>query len=159
VVALDANDMETVAGALINRDFLNPLPLGFTNLIRDPSPFAPLINALDIIDEAWFKMHPEIKRDEQDKVADLWMVGVHPEYRDCGIASNLALHSLEHVARAGFEYAIVECTGAFTQRLFKKVGCSPVFALPYKDLLWKGEAVFRNVPPPHTKWEIYEKKL
>lgn len=156
VVALDG---ERVAGVFINRDFLRPVPAGLQEFTVDPSPMAPLIRALVLIDEAWFERHPEIPRDTPGKVADLWMVGVRRDYAGRGIASRLARYSTERVAEAGFDYAIVECTGAFSQRLIEREGFRTVHALPYKDLLWNGEAVFRNVPPPHTKWVIYEKDL
>lgn len=159
IVALDGRDGETVAGAFINRDFLTPPDERFIEFVEEPSPFGPIAQALEIIDEAWFAKHPEIHRTQTGRVADLWMVGVHPEYRGHGIASKLARLSLERVARAGFEYAIIECTGAFSQHAMEAAGCTAVFELPYADFLWKGEAIFKNVPPPHTKWVIYEKKL
>lgn len=159
IVALDGRDGETVAGAFINRDFLRPTDPGFFEFIAQPSPFGPIAKALDIIDEAWFAKHPEIDREETGRVADLWMLGVHPHYRGHGIASELTRRSLDRVARAGFEYAVIECTGAFSQRVMEAAGCTAVFELPYDDFLWKGEAVFKDVPPPHTKWVIYEKKL
>jgi len=159
VVALDGRDGETVAGAFINRDFLTPPDPRFLEFLDDPSPFGPIARALEIIDEAWFARHPEIPRTQAGRVADLWMVGVHPRYRGLGIAAELARRSLDRVARAGFEYAIVECTGAFSQRAMEAAGCTSVFELPYADFLWKGKPVFGNVPPPHIKWVIYEKKL
>lgn len=159
IMALDGRDGETVAGAFINRDFLRPPNPGFSAFIADPSPFGPIARALESIDEAWFARHPEIDRSETGRVADLWMLGVHPDYRGHGIASVLTRHSLDRVARAGFEYAVIECTGAFSQRVMEAAGCTAVFELPYADFLWKGEAIFKAVPPPHTKWVIYEKKL
>lgn len=159
VVALDGRDKTTVAGAFINRDFLTPPDPRILEFTAEPSPFAPIAGALDIIDEAWFASHPEIDRHETGRVADLWMVGVHPDYRGCNIASLLAVHSLKRTAKAGFEYAIVECTGAFSQHVMQAAGCRPVHEIAYADFRWRGKAVFRNVPAPHTKWVIYEKKL
>ncbi len=159
IVALDGRDGETVAGAFINRDFLRPPDPRFLEFIDGSSPFGPIAKALEIIDEAWFAQHPEIQRTQTGRVVDLWMVGVDPEYRGRGIASKLARLSLDRVAQAGFEYAVIECTGAFSQHAMESAGCTPVFELPYTDFLWNGEAIFRNVPPPHTKWVIYEKKL
>jgi GNAT superfamily N-acetyltransferase len=134
-------------------------PHSLFHFIADPSPFGPIVSALEVIDEAWFAKHPEVDRSETGRVADLWMLGVHPDYRGHGIASELTRLSLERVARAGFEYAVVECTGAFSQRVMEAAGCTAVFELPYADFLWKGEAIFKDVPAPHCKWVIYEKKL
>jgi len=159
IVALDGRDGGTVAGAFINRDFLRPPDPSFAELFTESSPFGPVAKALEIIDEAWFAQHPEIDRTRTGRVVDLWMVGVHPGYRGCGIAAELTRRSLQRVAQAGFEYAVIECTGAYSQRLMAEAGCTPVFELPYADFFWKGEAVFKNVPPPHTKWVICEKKL
>ncbi len=159
VVALDGLDRTTVAGAFINRDFLTPPDPRILEFTAEPSPFAPIAGALDIIDEAWFAAHPEIDRHETGRVADLWMVGVHPDYRGRNIASMLATYSLKRTAKAGFEYAVVECTGAFSQHAMQAAGCRSVHELSYADFRWHGKAIFRNVPAPHTKWVIYEKNL
>lgn len=156
IVALDGR---TVAGAFINRDFLRSPDPRIFKFVDDPSPFGPVAKALEIIDEAWFAKHPEIHRTQTGRVADLWMVGVHPDYRGHGIASRLVRLSLQQVAQAGFEYAVIECTGAYSQRAMEAAGCSSVYELPYADFVWKGETIFKNVPPPHSKWAIYEKKL
>lgn len=159
IVALDGIDGRTVAGAFINRDFLRPPDPRIIEFVSEPSPFAPVVGALDVIDKAWFAVHPEIDRTEVGRVVDLWMVGVHPGYRGRRIASSLSTLSLQHVAKAGFDYAIVECTGAFSQSAMQAAGCTSVYELPYTDFRWHGEAVFRDVPGPHAKWVIYEKKL
>jgi GNAT superfamily N-acetyltransferase len=159
VAAFDEDNGQTVAGAFINRDFLRPLPPGLETFIQDPSPFAPIVETLVTIDEAWFAQHPEIERTEIGRVADLWMLGVSPVYSRRGIASQLTELSLRRVRQAGFEFAIVECTGAYSQRTMERAGCACISELPYTKLIWKGQAVFRNVAEPHSKWAIYEKDL
>jgi ribosomal protein S18 acetylase RimI-like enzyme len=94
IVALDGLDGRTVAGAFINRDFLRPPDPRIIEFVSEPSPFAPVVGALDVIDKAWFAVHPEIDRTEVGRVVDLWMVGVHPGYRSRRIASNLSALSL-----------------------------------------------------------------
>ena len=159
VVALDPSDPTTVVGAFINRDFLQPLPVGFEEFVAEPSPFAPILAALTRIDEAWFESHPEIPQTEVGRVVDLWMVGVSGKYLGRKIASVLTELSMKRVAEAGFEFAVIEATGDYSGRMMKAKGCRAVAELAYKDFLWHGEAVFAQVPPPHTKWVIYEKAL
>ncbi len=159
VVALDGRDGQTVVGAFINRDFLTPTDPRVIDLMQATSPLAPIAQALEIIDDAWFQKHPEIPRNESGRVAELWMVGVHPVFRGHHIAATLSKRALEQVAGAGFEYAVVECTGAFSQHAMEAAGCTAVYALDYGDFLWNGEAIFKDVPAPHSKWVIYEKRL
>lgn len=155
VVAMDG---ERIVGAFINRDFLGPLPEGLMEFIES-SPFAPVIGAILELDDRWFEAHPEIPKDQKGRVVDLWMVGVCPQYRGHQIANHLTELSLEVVAQAGFDMAVVEATGAFSQAAMIKAGCRPVYELAYKDFLWNGKAVFAEVPPPHSKWVIMEKNL
>lgn len=158
-LSLVAMDGDNVAGAFINRDFFNPLPPGLGEYVAEPSNLAPGIAAIDAIDAAWIERRPEIDRTQLGRVVDLWMGGVYPAYRGRQIFNHLTDLSLQVVTEAGFDYAVIEATGAFSQAAMDRAGCQAVYSLPYTEFLWRGEAVFQNVPPPHSKWVIYEKKL
>lgn len=158
-VALDAGDATSVVGAVITRDFLLPPDERCIDFVEQTTAFGPIVEVLDIIDGAWFDKHPELQPNQPGRVADLWMGGVRDDRRGSGIARQLVRMSLEQVTLAGFEYAIAECTGAFSQRLVENAGFTSVSELGYADFFWNGEAVFANVPAPHTKWVIYEKNL
>lgn len=158
-VALDAHNGHTVVGALITRDFLTPPDRQCEAYVARINAFGPIAAAVDLLDRAWFKRHPDITVGQTGRVVDLWMGGVRPGYQNRGIATKLGKMSLAQAARAGFDYAIAECTGAYSQHLVKATGFTAVHELAYADFLWKGEAIFKNVAAPHNKWAIYEKKL
>ncbi len=158
-VAIDKRDGKTVVGALITRDFLMPPDPRCIEFVEATPSFAPIVEVLDRIDAAWFEKHSDFSPGQPGRVADLWMGGVKLAHRNHGIASKLGRLSLDRLTDAGFEYAIAECTGAYSQHLVKSAGFDTVFELPYVDFLWKGEAVFQNVPAPHRHWGIYEKPL
>jgi ribosomal protein S18 acetylase RimI-like enzyme len=159
VVAIDEqNKTRPVIGAFIVRDFLAPLSPEFEAFVPD-SPFAPAAMALQELDEAWLARHPEIPANATGRVADLWMLGVKAGYTRQGVATTLTRHALDLVTQAGFDYAVVECTGAYSQRIMTSLEFEPVHELPYSGFLWQGEPVFQNVSPPHTKWVIYEKQV
>jgi GNAT superfamily N-acetyltransferase len=158
-VALDARDGNTVLGALITTDFLAPPDPQCAAFVAQIDAFGPIEAAIDTLDKAWFEKHSDIAAGQTGRVADLWMGGVRPEYRKGGIITRLAGISIDQATKAGFEYAVAECTGAYSQRLVEAAGFSSVYELPYADFFWKGKAIFNNVPAPHNKWAIYEQKL
>lgn len=158
-VALDARDGKTVVGALITTDFLTPPDPRCEAFVARIDAFGPIEAAVDALDKAWFEKHSDITVGQTGRVADLWMGGVRPEFRKSGIVTQLVRRCVDQATEAGFEYAIAECTGAYSQRLVETAGFTPVYELPYADFLWQGEAIFNNVPAPHNKWAIYEKKL
>lgn len=158
-VALDARNANTVVGVLITRDFLTPPDPQCEAYVAQIDAFGPIEAAVDLLDKAWFERHPDLAAGQTGRVVDLWMGGVRPGYRERGIATGLGRICLERASRAGFEYAIAECTGAYSQHLVEAAGFSSVHELPYADFLWNGEAIFKNVPGPHDKWAIYEKAL
>jgi GNAT superfamily N-acetyltransferase len=158
-VALDAREGKTVVGALITTDFLTPPDPQCEAFVAQIDAFGPIAAAVDALDKAWFEKHSDIAAGQTGRVADLWMGGVRPAYRKCGIITQLVRICIEQATKAGFEYAIAECTGAYSQHLVEAAGFTSVYELPYADFLWEGEAIFKNVPAPHAKWAIYEKRL
>jgi len=159
IVAIDEQSKNRpVVGAFIVRDFLAPLSSECETFIAD-SPFAPIATVLQKLDDAWFAQHIEFQNKPTGCVADLWMLGVHPVYTHQGIATTLSQQALQQVTQAGFDYAVVECTGAYSQRIMTSLNFKSVCELPYSDFLWEGEAIFQDTIPPHSKWVMYEKQL
>jgi GNAT superfamily N-acetyltransferase len=146
-------------GALITTDFLTPADPQCEAFVAQIDAFGPIAAAVDTLDKAWFEKHSDIAAGHTGRVADLWMGGVAPAYRKFGIITQLVRICIDQATKAGFEYAIAECTGAYSQHLVEAAGFTSVYELPYADFLWKGEAIFKNVPAPHAKWAIYEKRL
>ena len=62
--------------------------------------FGPIEAAIDTLDEAWFKKHPDIATGQTGRAADMGMGGVLPEYHKCGIATQLARTSIDQARPA-----------------------------------------------------------
>jgi GNAT superfamily N-acetyltransferase len=92
-------------------------------------------------------------------VIDLLFLAVHPDYTGLGLSKLLTKKALERVRQTSYEYAVMECTGYFSQRTANNCGFTKVLSIPYSDVLVDGQAVFANCPAPHTKWEFYELSL
>ena len=117
---------------------------------------------MNIIDKNWLATHEadlERWKKEPGNVVDLWMIAVAPEARNQGIANHLTRLSLEVAKAKGFELAIIECTGFFSQSAAEKAGFKPMSELYYIDYKVDGEIPLQEVPSPHVKMIIYEKKL
>jgi GNAT superfamily N-acetyltransferase len=53
---------------------------------------------------------------------DVWMLGVHPEYRRRNIAQLLTEISIKHAFVNKFKYVILESTGSYSARCAEKAG-------------------------------------
>eukprot|EP00818_Percolomonas_sp_WS_P005567 CAMPEP_0117447380 /NCGR_PEP_ID=MMETSP0759-20121206/6845_1 /TAXON_ID=63605 /ORGANISM="Percolomonas cosmopolitus, Strain WS" /LENGTH=413 /DNA_ID=CAMNT_0005239713 /DNA_START=383 /DNA_END=1624 /DNA_ORIENTATION=- len=158
VVALDA-DTGCVAGAFMADDFLTPEPDGMYEIIRGTQ-MEPEMHAVHLIDEAFFKAHPQIDRHQPGLVCDLWLLGVDSRYTGKGIAKGLCSALTDVIRKKGYRYGVMECTGHYSQSMARRCGYTGVYALPYNDFVWRGERVYLNaVPEPHKCWEIFVKDL
>lgn len=160
VVALDTSTTpHTVAGAFMADDFLTPEPEGMKDIIRGTQ-MEPEMHAVHLIDEAFFRAHPHLDRNQPGLVCDLWMIGVAPSHMGLGISKGLCKALTKVIRKKGFHYGVMECTGYFSQSMARKCGYSSVYALSYEDFVWEGERVYLNaVPKPHKQWEIFVKDL
>ena len=86
------------------------------------------------------------------------MVGVLPEYTGLGL-SKVLTEKCKELVSGKFEYAVMECTGHFSQRMATKSGFNCIRSYKYSEHLVDGEAIFAKADPPHCKWEFYELKL
>ena len=95
------------------------------------------------------------------KILGLFAVGVHSEYRNEGIATELVRRTLKHAAKHGFTLAGVVCTSVYTQKLFERQGFEKLqeeYYASYVDASTK-LSVFENVDKTHQSAISYIKKL
>jgi hypothetical protein len=105
VIAVPADDPDTLAGVFICRDFKSPIPEGFS----DPW-FNPIGAALMTVGEAYEAQRPGLTLGD---AVDLWMVAVPPggRFAKKGIASTLFRVSADLARSRGFKRCVTECTG------------------------------------------------
>jgi len=103
------------------------------------------------------KIKPELS--EPGKAVDLWLLGVHPDYRGNKISNHLIQAVLSLAKKAGFKYATMEATSGFTSCAAEFNQCEAIYSKETKDWLWKGKPFYPNIEPPHNTWVFWVKDL
>ena len=57
---------------------------------------------------------------------DVWMLGVHPNYRRRNIAQLLTDTAVKHAQQSGFKFVILESTGSYSAMCAEKAGMTAV---------------------------------
>jgi hypothetical protein len=153
VIAVPADDPDTLAGVFICRDFKSPIPEGFS----DPW-FNPIGAALMTVDEAYEVQRPGLTLGD---AVDLWMVAVPPggRFAKKGIASTLFRVSADLARSRGFKRCVTECTGYYSQTAARKTGFQERVRLAYRDFRFEGRTVFAGIQPPHTHVILFEREF
>ena len=155
VIAVPEDRPDILAGAIVTRDFRSPLPEGFPGGLEG---FAPILRALESIDEEYEAMRPGIPFGD---TLDLWMLGVSHDapYLHKGLSHLLIKVALEVAKKKGYRYAVGECTGHFSQHGAVDAGFKERARVVYKDFEFEGKRVFENMPEPHRTFGFYEMDL
>ena len=98
---------------------------------------------------------------QESKALDVFAVGVHTEYRNEGIATELVRRTLDHAVKLGFTLAGVLCTSTYTQKLFERQGFETLqkeYYASYVDASTKSTPL-EKVDKTHQCVISYVKKL
>ena len=98
---------------------------------------------------------------QENKMIVLFAGGVHSEYRNEGIATELVRRTLDHAVKLGFTLAGVICTSIYTQKLIERQGFEKVqkeYYASYVDASTKSTPL-ENVDKTHQCVISYVKKL
>ena len=156
VVALDEKE-HRVAGVFIVRDLLM-VPPGFDKKYSsDAKTLTPWMQFLWHMDREATKKMPELGH--PGKAVDLWFLGVHPDYRGNGIANYLVKGVVPLCAKAGFKYATIEATSAFTSKAAVFNNFTSVHVEEAAQWKWKGKPLYTNAEKPHGIWTFWVKDL
>jgi len=156
VVALDEEN-HRVAGVFIVRDLLM-VPPGFdTKYSSDAKTLTPWMQFLWHMDREATKKMPELGH--PGKAVDLWFLGVHPDYRGNGIANYLVKGVVPLCAKAGFKYATIEATSAYTSMAARFNKFTSVHVEEAAQWKWKGKPLYTNAEKPHGTWTFWVKDL
>ena len=158
VYALDEEE-HRIAGVFIVRD-LFWYPDNFEKTYNNKSKvLTPWMNFLWYLDEQAGKNFEPMKNPKQGDFVDLWFLGVHPDYRGNKIANNLIKGILPLIKEAGFKYATIEATSAFTSKAATFNEFQNIFEIEAKDWLWEGSPLYTNANSPHGTWTFWAKEL
>jgi len=156
VMAID-EQTHRIAGVFIVRD-LSVEPEGFLEKYSsDEKTLTPWMQFLLHMEEEGHKAMPELE--EAGKSVDLWVLGVHPDYRGNRIANNLIKGVLPLVTKAGYKYATIDATSAFTSKAAASHKFEAKYKIDAKDWKWKGEPLYTNAEAPHGTWTFWVKDL
>lgn len=84
---------------------------------------APAVNIVLAAEEEYERIRPSLQLGD---CVDVWMLGVHPEYRRRNIAHLLTKVAIDYAFQKRFKYVILESTGSYSARCAEKVGMSAV---------------------------------
>lgn len=87
------------------------------------------------------------------------MVGTDAHYARRGIASRMFMLCMRLARERGFRRCVTECTGHYSQLAARRAGFEEITRLSYKEFRFEGNAVFADIPLPHTHLAFFEKKL
>lgn len=156
VVCLDPTN-HRVAGAFIVRE-----------LLHIPDEFDDTYSSEDKVLTPWMKLlwHMDRKATEAlpgladaGAAVDLWVLGVHPDYRGRRIASHLTGAVVPLIRSAGYKYGTIEATSHFTSCAAKSNDFRVVYEYDAKDWEWMGEKPYTNAKAPHGTWKFWVKNL
>jgi len=125
-----------IAGVFIARDFLM-VPDGFVEKYSNENKrITPWMQFLWHMDEQASKAIPEFQT--PGKACDLWLLGVHPDYRGNKISNYLIKGLIPLVKKAGFKYATIEALNRWTSKAAIFNNFDPVLEVDARNWSWKG---------------------
>lgn len=146
VVCIDTSN-GSVAGVFWTRDLLIPLPHDFD--ISSLYCHVPSLRVLEKLESDYFKLRTGL---EIGDCMDLWMLGVHPNYRKRGIAVALTRVTLEWVATKGYKYIILESSGGYSAKCAASAGMKCVVRKEYAE----EEPLLSGMHDDHRAMQLWE---
>ena len=140
-----------VAGCFWAKDFILPEPDNFEN-VADTMANQPLLKVLGSLDEAYKLIRVNIKSGE---CADLWMLGVHPDFRKLGIGKQMTILARDLAFTRGFQYVVLEATGSYSAQCAKCAGMQPMVTINYAE---QQPQALGNGPKEHPNMVLWEVK-
>jgi len=124
-------------------------------------------NAVDPSYKTYLAIHRELRGrnthifDEMktDKFFCISMVGVDPDYRGKGVATDLIRRSVLLAGVMGFTGVMTEATGRYSQKAFGTIGMLKVNSVTYRDFEYQGKKPFEEMGEVHTELAFMKKKF
>lgn len=92
----------------------------------------------------------------EDVIFNIAHLSVSKNFKNQGIGKDLMKKSLALARDANYNYAKVICTNMFTQKICDKIGMTPAWNLPYKNILSEETCKPLILPDdPHTHAHVY----
>jgi len=158
VFAMDERE-HRMGGVLLVRDF-QLVPKKFVDTYSQESKaLFPMVDFLLKLDSKAVAMFPPLKENGLGFAADLWLLGVHPDYKGNKIANILIQCVLPLIVKAGYKYATIEAASYFTSKVAEYHGFTALCSENAKEMLFKGKKIFEKMKSPHGEWIYWVKNL
>ena len=88
---------------------------------------------------------------ETSQGVDLFCLAVDPAYRGKNIANHLIKEAMVLIEKKkNYKWVSIEAFNHLTMKAAGKNGLEVVHTVDAKDFLWKGEALYKPTPEPHS---------
>ena len=147
-----------MAGAVITKNYQTS-PDGFEEKYSsDDKSLTPWMQSTHDMEKIAFEKMPDLCAD-LGKTVEVWLMGVHPDYRGNKIANSLMREIVPICKKAGCKYVTMQAGSYYTAKAATTNNFFEVFSFQAKDWLWKGEPLYAQTKAPHEKWSFFAKLL
>ncbi len=149
-LSIIAKDKGKVVGFVISEDFDSAQPEGIEKI---DIKIVPLMALVDEVEK-----DAKSSKKEGESRFHMFLGGTDKQYEGRHIATTLVEESMKLAKIKNFTVAIAEPSGFATQYMFNKLGFEQKIMIEYKDFLFNGENVFKNIEGP-VGLPLMEKKF
>ena len=132
IIAVDTTD-NSVAAFAICEDAITTKPEGFTEGLTDKH--RTVFNLLDKLNAEHFAASPGDEAKETGHTMHLWCLGVKQGYRGANLGFRVADYSMQLAQKNGYQRAVVEATGTYSQRIAGKLGFVKRHEVVYREYI------------------------
>lgn len=144
-------------GVCYNMDY-NFLDDTVYNYYSDPSkPLHYLVNFLHSAGEQVKRIIPELEN--KNTVIDIWLLGLHPDFRGKKISPILVQLSIALIKNSGYKYACVEATSFFTKKIIEANDFECLYKLDVKNWSYNNKFVLEGISNLHKEFTFWVKKF
>eukprot|EP00754_Rhynchopus_humris_P041600 Rhum_TRINITY_DN25156_c0_g1::Rhum_TRINITY_DN25156_c0_g1_i1::g.181360::m.181360 len=130
IIAIDTTD-NSVAAFAICEDAITHKPEGFHEGQTDKH--TAVFALLDQLNAEHFAATPGDKAEKTGHTMHLWCLGVKRGYRGANLGFRVAEYSMQLAQKNGYQRAVVEATGAYSQRIVRKLGFVKGHEVVYRE--------------------------
>ncbi|XP_076825355.1 uncharacterized protein LOC143470941 [Clavelina lepadiformis] len=96
---------------------------------------------------------------KNEKLYQLSMFAIHPDYNGLGLATKLTLKGEENATVTGCKYVVVISTSAYMEKVFNKLEYTKFAEINYADYLNRCGGDMERIVPPHLKMTSFYKQV
>ncbi len=139
-LSIIAKDGGKVVAFVISEDFDSAQPEGIEKIDEKVVPLMALVDAVE--------KEAKDNKNEGERRFHMFLGGTMKQYENRHISTIMIEESMKLAKNKNFSVVIVEPSGFATQHMFNKLGFEQKKVIGYKEFLFEGEKVFKNIIGP-----------